>query len=1107
MYRALLTLLAIVIAAAPMIALPSHAQETSLEIIINEPECVANVIVDGNMLTPAEPGRYVAAPSSSVASIIIQLKDLSCRASVEGELARNPFIDAGKLYVDAVVKRGVNVVRITFAYSRPPLVYVTITPTNPGCVANVTANAPVKRVDGSYVAGPWRKGSQAELSATPAQGCYVAGWMQGDKAMSKNEVYIFAAEENTTLTLSAERKGSSPPPPLMDFTYLSVTARGPGKVVVSTKPITEQTPGTPRWEGVLAPDTTVYLEAVPEGCGRLAKWTGLKALEAVYTESVAINVPAGFVTIEAVFEDMNPCPYIAIGPIRLLHFNDLPLVVGGGGAVAAAAVVYRMVTSTRKREKSRREVEEKWVNDVLKTNLAWASQGYKLLLELIDRYRPLSAGTLASLLKAVQEGAMTEMLEELDAARDIHQRLYLIYEYEAMGRKTAFNQGMWTGHFLTSLLAYRGYAPASQQVLSAWVKKMSVVSSSEEADRNVELLWTDPELKELQRHELEELLESLRGEDVEHVLENPPSPIAVLVNEVVETLLSNRCPSCGAKVRPGSAYCISCGTRLLRQASKVEVEQDEEKHVEGAEIPKPKPVEEEMADNTVCPHCGKTVPKKRYCISCGALIERTAVTKEAAAEGRTLREMLTQLRTGLPKPSPPSTAKASEKTRPQKSQPPQPEPETSTPLTHPRPREEPAPAPAEHPKQSPPPSPKPPETGDMVESHTTKTKPAEEKVAPPQPIPATETQPAQEAVESRAEPAPTPVKSKTAAKPRWEIPNWIMNNVEGLVDEDELRQAVESVAHEPDADKAAYRAANMLAQRREFPTDGDRASFITSLSSVIPFAINEYRAALQQAEEESISEREEAGRPAPAPEAEKERAEQDIEKISLQDLLRTTPQKWTAYLVDEVAKAPTLPDQVMKSLLSGASYRVITSSELSKIDEVTGPVAIVVTLAVFSSNLVRRRAKPDSKYMKHVMDSGLRIALTRGYPLITHSKILDEVKAAGYRRVWIDFSVEEVAKKLREKHPYLESLAPAEALLPGLVDAIVEGDDALRSFLMSRLADERLVSLFERALKTATSPATSQDRRESRAVLLALGLAKASEDNKQAGENMVDGDE
>lgn len=1102
MYRVFLTLLALILAASPVITLPSHAQEASLEIIINEPECVANVVVDGNMLTPAEPGRYVAASSGDLASIIIQLKDLSCRASVEGELARNPFIEGGKLYVDVVMKKGVNVVRITFAYSRPPPVYVTITPTNPDCVANVTANAPVNNVNGSYVAGPWRKGSQAELSATPARECYIAGWMKGDKAVSKNEAYIFTAEENSTLTLSAERKGSSPPPQLIDFAYLSVTARGPGKVVVSTKPITGEILGTPLWEGVLAPGTTVYLEAVPEGCGRFVKWTGQKALEAVYTESVAINVPAGFVTIEAVFEEMSPCPYIAIGSTRLLHLNDLPLVVGVGGAAAAAAVVYRMVTSSRKREESRREVEEKWVNDVLKTNLAWASQGYKLLLELIDRYRPLSAGTLVVLLKSVQDGAMTELLEELDAARDIHQRLYLIYEYEAMGMKTAFNQGMWAGHLLTTLLAYRGYAPASQRVLNAWVKKMSVVSSSESADRNIELLWTDPELKALQEHELEELSEALRGEGVEHTMQNPPKPIAVLVEEVVETILSNRCPTCGAKVRPGSAYCITCGTRLLRHASKVKDEQVEERRMtEEAETSKPKPIKEEKAVDTVCPHCGKTVPKTRYCISCGALIERQALAKEAAAEGRHLREMLTQLRTRIPKPASQTTAETSEKLRLQQPQPPQPKPEASKPPTHTF--EEPPTAPAEHPK----PPTKPPEVGDTAETHSTKSKPAQEHIIQPMSVQSPTTRPAQGAVESHAEPAPTPVQSKAAAKPRWEIPRWIINNIEGLVDEDELRQAVESVAHEPDVDKAAYRAANMLAQRREFPTDGDRASFITSLSSVIPFAINEYRAALEQAEEESINEKGEAGHPKPAPEAEKEEPEQTKAKVRLQDLLKATPQKWTAYLVDDVAKAPTLPDQIMKNLLSDAPYRVITASELSKIDEMTGPVTVVVTLAVFSSNLIRRRAKPDGKYMKHIMDSGLRIALTRGYPLITHSKILDELKAAGYRRVWIDFGVKEVAKKLREKHPYLELLAPAEVLLPGLADAFVEGDHALRRLLMDRLADERLVFLFEKALKAVTSPATSQDRREARALLLALGLAKASEDNKEASENMVDGDE
>jgi uncharacterized OB-fold protein len=1065
MYRAYLTLLAIILALSPAMLPASSAQEASLEIIVNEPDCVAKVLVGGNMLTPVESGRYVAAaPSSGVASIVIQLKDLGCRASVEGDLARNPFIEADKLYVDVVLKKGVNLVRITFSYNRAPQVYATITPTNPGCIANITANAPVKPVDGYYVAGPWRKGSQAELVAHPAPECYVAGWMQGDKAASKNEIYVFPAEENVSLTVSAETRGSNPPPQLMDFTYLSVTAKGPGKVIVSTTPITGHAPGTPRWEGIVSPGSIVYLEAVPEGCGRLARWRGLKALEAVDTESVAINVPAGFVTVEAVFEEMSPCPYIAIGSLRLMHVNDLPIVAGGGGAAAAAAIAYRAVTSSRKREKSYRDVEEKWINDVLKTNLAFASPSYKALLELIDRYRPLIPGTLTSLLKAVQEGAMDELLRELEAARDIHQRLYLIYEYEAMGRKTAFNQGLWAGHLLTFLLACRGYAPATREVLSAWVKKMSVVSSAEDADRNVEMLWTDHELKTLQKQELEKITEALRRDGVEHVLHNPPKAIAVLAEEVMKTILSNQCPSCGAKIRPGSSYCISCGTKLLQRASRAE--QPEHPVIEEAGQPKLKPAEEEEPIQITCPHCGKTVPKKRYCIGCGAILIKT-VDRNIVAEGKTLREQLSKLRTRQEKPVAPPPAR-------------EPQPE----------------------KHEEPPR--------LEESMPLEAKPAEtQRGSAPKPEEAKPEPPAHsETITEPAAPTPThheerePVKHTKlkAVNVEWEVPSWIMNNIEGLVSEEELKQAVEKVAHEENVEKAAYRAASLLAQGRVFPTDGDRASFITSLSSVIPFAINEYRAAQRQAAEENAEteavKRQEQGE-------EPEKPAQTPTRVPLRALLESPPQRFTAYLVDEVVKAPTLPEQFIKNLLSSAPYRVVTPEELKSVNEAQGMPLVAVTCAVFTSNLLRRKARPDARFLRHLMDMGLKIALLRGYPLITHSSVLDTLEATGYQRVYIDFDLENIRRRLVAKHPYLEALAPAEAIIPGVADALVEGDAELRQLLVSILGDEKVAELFERAVKVATSLTTSQEKRDVRTALLGLGLVKATEVDKQEVDNDV----
>ncbi len=63
---------------------------------------------------------------------------------------------------------------------------------------------------------------------------------------------------------------------------------------------------------------------------------------------------------------------------------------------------------------------------------------------------------------------------------------------------------------------------------------------------------------------------------------------------------AGHCPNCGAKIKPGMAFCSSCGTKLA-------VEQPQ---------PEPKP-----AKPMFCANCGAQVsPDASFCTSCGAPI-------------------------------------------------------------------------------------------------------------------------------------------------------------------------------------------------------------------------------------------------------------------------------------------------------------------------------------------------------------------------------------------------------------------------------------------------------------------------------------------------------
>lgn len=63
---------------------------------------------------------------------------------------------------------------------------------------------------------------------------------------------------------------------------------------------------------------------------------------------------------------------------------------------------------------------------------------------------------------------------------------------------------------------------------------------------------------------------------------------------------ASRCPNCGAKIKPGMAFCSSCGARLAE------------------EPPQPAPRAEKAM---FCPNCGAPVaPDAAFCTACGAAL-------------------------------------------------------------------------------------------------------------------------------------------------------------------------------------------------------------------------------------------------------------------------------------------------------------------------------------------------------------------------------------------------------------------------------------------------------------------------------------------------------
>jgi uncharacterized OB-fold protein len=743
--------------------------------------------------------------SGDVVSLEVVISDLKrCRVEgVYGALAW--FIDRDKLYANIMLKEGENKVYVKFSYTPPKRVYASVNATNPECVAELTANAPVNKVSGGWVVGPWTDGDMAELSATPSDRCYIGGWMSGVKALTTSSFYSFQALENITLTLSAERRGTMPPPSLIDFSIVSVRATGPGKVVVSSKPIATGV-GTPLWQAVLNPGTTIYIEAVSEGCGEFRGWRGTDKLKTVDTPSLTIITEPGYLDVEAVFENMKQCPYIVVGPYRILRVDDLPIVAAVVGSGSTGLLVYRMVRAGRRLGRTLEELMPRWSDEMLSSIASYTTgHPYALIANLVREYRPPETPTeYVYIFRAYRDGRLSDMLRDLDRCDSASTVLFTISEYRMVRLRYASEQGYMAGRLLTAYISLKGYAPVTRNILYEWVRRMLAVSSREDAEHNIELLWRDRQIVNLQKNAVEEVIKELSKEGLENLAINPPKPI----QKVLETLI--KCPRCGSQPIYGEKYCKQCGTKIPTKAWEITEETHKQITVE---------IERKAGTPTIeCPHCGKALPPHaKYCTKCGS-----SIVSPARERGR-IREIFRKIqqdisrKTTLEERAPELERKASPESA---------EKHTLTTFKEPVKSEE-----------------KPLQAVEHVKP--TAEKPAAEREPRTLTGSGEKPQPQQPALPTRRVTAAEPVPTKVD----WEPAKWILDELEGLgVEPEEFKAVVEQVAHE-DPERGSYRAASVLAESMEFANDYEKASFITNVAALIPYAVNEYLAAVEQAKE------------------------------------------------------------------------------------------------------------------------------------------------------------------------------------------------------------------------------------------------------------------
>jgi ribosomal protein L40E len=226
--------------------------------------------------------------------------------------------------------------------------------------------------------------------------------------------------------------------------------------------------------------------------------------------------------------------------------------------------------------------------------------------------------------RAYRDGKLSDILRDLDRCDSASTVLFTISEYRMVRLRYASEQGYMAGRLLTAYISLKGYAPVTRKILYEWVSRMLAVSSREDAEHNIELLWRDRQIVNLQKNAVEEVIRELSKEGLENLAINPPKPI----QKVFETLI--KCPGCGSQPIYGEKYCKQCGARIPTKAWEI----TEETH-------KPITVEIEQKAGTPtieCPYCGKALPPHaKYCTKCGSSIV------SPAHKGKRIREIFRRI--------------------------------------------------------------------------------------------------------------------------------------------------------------------------------------------------------------------------------------------------------------------------------------------------------------------------------------------------------------------------------------------------------------------------------------------------------------------------------
>jgi hypothetical protein len=239
-------------------------------------------------------------------------------------------------------------------------------------------------------------------------------------------------------------------------------------------------------------------------------------------------------------------------------------------------------------------------------------------------------------------------------------------------------------------------------------------------------------------------------------------------------------------------------------------------------------------------------------------------------------------------------------------------------------------------------------------------------------------------------------------------------------------------------------AASVLAESMEFANDYEKASFITNVAALIPNAVNEYLAAVEQAKE-----REEKGggestigrevgmyEQAETEQLGELKSLEDENKISLDELLKNGAEPGTLYILDpRYVRAPTLPTAVAAKLLEKLRPVPLEEAEVINLSEV-----YVLTQGMSTGKLKIRRVKADPGYppldkLVHAIKAGAACITVKGiYEILP-------VRAKRVMKVTLDRQVEEAYRRLLKLMDEKDArrLAGFEALMPGVIQAVMEG--------------------------------------------------------------------